>query len=246
MQPEKQRSNLIAQVCVSIALGLAGAAAWVWAVGIDELLAFGSDRKPMSPVTIFLWLLIGMVLLFLKRVPNSRLTLRLARGVAVVSGMAGVLIMLRYCFDWGSPVEAWLVHTASHVGNFPVGYISSQGGTMLVIVALALGLRQPVGRNARLARMRSQAVRGGHDRIWLVRGGELLLRNAMGDGDYSKSDAVSGWPDFCFSRDWIVDAGGKLFVTNGTATGGNCDFGGVGRWCRYGLRDAAFAGARPG
>ena len=145
MQPEKQRSNLIAQVCVSIALGLAGATAWVWAVGIDELLAFGSDRKPISPVAIPLWFFIGMALLFLKRLPNSRLTLWLARGVAGVSGMAGVLIMLRYRFDWGAPVEAWLVHTSAHVGNFPVGYISSQGGTMLVIVALALGLRQPVG-----------------------------------------------------------------------------------------------------
>ena len=155
MESNSKRTDVIGQVCAVAVLAVASSAVWTWVAGVTELLAIGPMHKPISPCFAVLSLIAGTALYLFKRLPTRRAVLWYTASVALLVGLIGGLISLRYVCGWDSPVETWVAHTTQRIGHYPVGYLTQQGGLMCVFIGLAFGLQILARRGHRWARWSS-------------------------------------------------------------------------------------------
>ena len=161
MHPDTERTSRISEICPLIVLGLAVAAAWTWAAGVTEMLAFGPNLKPLAPSAAILFFLMGTAMFLLRREPAVPLVRRFGYTVAGGVGLVALLVVVRYSLGWDSPAEQWLAHTTERIGNYPVGFLTEQGALVFVLAALALGLHLRSQSGARWGRWTCNFCAGG-------------------------------------------------------------------------------------
>src|SRR5258708_35690068 len=88
-------------IAAGIVIAVACAALVGWTLGIESLKRIFPGLVAMNPVTALLFIVAGSGVALVRHIPA-------ARACALVPGLAGVLVLLKYLFGWDSRIDVLL------------------------------------------------------------------------------------------------------------------------------------------